>query len=236
MTMPIHVPVTRQVWRYLGDRDVQYAALVTLLGLVLSAGVLWLGYFIHVCRVAAHSPRRLPQRMTVLVFGHQLHDDLPQRDYQWRLRRVLSLVRKQQVDRVLLLGGYSGGTRSEAAAGAAWLLQHGLPAGVRVELEQESVDSLENLRQARTLLRLRAAGATLPAVALLSSRYHLARCQSLARRLGFLCVPIAAEPILPLDARYVSALVKEATYLMWIDVGVRWALLTGNDRMSSRLR
>ena len=236
MSMSVHVPATRQVWRYLGDRDVQYAALVTLLGLVLSAGVLWLAYFIHVCRVAARSPRRLPKHMTLLVFGHQLRDDLPQRDYQWRLRRVLSLVRHQQVNRVLLLGGYSGGTQSEASAGAAWLQQHGLPSGVQVELEQESVDSLENLRQARCLLRLQAVSAILPPVALLSSRYHLARCQSLARRLGFSCVPIAAEPVLPLDARYVSALVKEATYLMWIDVGMWWARLTGNERMRSRLR
>ena len=234
--MPIHVPATRQVWRYLGDRDVQYAALVTLLGLLLSAGLLWLGYVIYVCRVAARSPRLLPKRMTVLVFGHQLRDDLPQRDYQWRLRRTLSLVRQQRVDRVLLLGGYSGGVRSEASAGAMWLRQHGLPAGVHVELEQESVDSLENLRQARTLLRLRTASATLPAVALLSSRYHLARCQSLARRLGFSCVLIAAEPVLPLDVHYVSALLKEATYLMWIDVGMWWARLTGNERMRSRLR
>ena len=236
MRMSTNVPATRQVWRYLGDRDVQYAALVTLVGLLLSVGLLWLAYFIHVCRVAARSPRLLPKRMTVLVFGHQLIEDSPQRDYQWRLRRVLSLARRQQVDRVLLLGGYSGGTQSEASAGAAWLQQRGLPSGVQIELEQKSVDSLENLRQARSLLTLRAVGTTLPPVALLSSRYHLARCQSLARRLGFSCVLIAAEPVLPLDVHYVSALVKEATYLMWIDVGMRWALLTGNERMCSRMR
>ncbi len=230
------VPATRSAWRYLGDRDVQYAALGTLLALVLSAGTVWLGYLIHVCRVAARSPLVLPQRMVVLVFGHQLHDGLLQRDYRWRLRRVLSLVRQEHAEHVLLLGGCSGGARSEAAAGYAWLQCHGLPGDVRVELEQESVDSLENLRQARCLLRAQAPDVALPPVALVSSRYHLARCQLLARRLGFACVTIAAEPVLPRHARYVAALLLEATYLMWIDVGMRWAQVTGHERMRSRLR
>jgi uncharacterized SAM-binding protein YcdF (DUF218 family) len=230
------MPMTRSAWRYLGDHDVQYAALVTVLALVLSAGMVWLGYLIHVCRVATRSPLVLPQRMVVLVFGQQLRDGLPGRDYQWRLRRVLSLVRRRQTDRVLLLGGRRGGAHSEAGAGYAWLQRRGLSADVPVELEHESVDSLENLRQARSLLRAQEVATTLPPVALVSSRYHLARCQLLARRLGFTCLTVAAEPALPMHWRYLVALLVEATYLMWIDLGMRWAQLTGNERMRSRLR
>jgi uncharacterized SAM-binding protein YcdF (DUF218 family) len=229
-------PATRSAWRYLGDRDVQYAALGTLLAVLLSAGMVWLGYVIHVCRVAVRSPLVLPRRMVVLVFGYQLHDGLPQRDYRWRLRRLVQMARAQQVEQVLLLGGCGGGTRSEAAAGYEWLQRHGLPADVQVALEQESSDSLENLRQARLLLRAQVPDARLPPVALVSSRYHLARCQLLARYLGFSCVTIAAEPVLPRRARYVAALLLEATYLMWIDVGMRWAQLTGRQRLRSRLR
>jgi uncharacterized SAM-binding protein YcdF (DUF218 family) len=230
------VPATRSAWRYLGDRDVQYAALGTLLAVLLSAGMVWLGYLIHVCRVAVRSPLVVPRRMVVLVFGYQLHDGLPQCDYRWRLRRLLKMARAQKVERVLLLGGCNSGTRSEAAAGYEWLQRHGLSADVRVELEQESIDSLENLRQARMLLRTQVPDAQLPPVALVSSRYHLARCQLLARYLGFSCVTIAAEPVLPRRARYVAALLLEATYLMWIDVGMRWAQLTGRQRLRSRLR
>ncbi len=236
MSLPSSFAGPRNTWRYLADRDVQYAALGTLLAVALSAGIVWLSYVIHVCRVAVRSPLVLPQGMVVLVFGHQLRGGRLQRDYRWRLRRALSVVRAQKVERVMLLGGRSDGTRSEAAAGYEWLLRHGLPADVRVELEQNSVDSLENLRQARVLLRSQAPDAPLPAVALVSSRYHLARCRMLARRLGFPCVTIAAEPVLPRRARYVAALLLEATYLMWIDVGMRWAALTGRKHMRARLR
>ncbi len=227
---------TRSAWRYVRDHDVQYAAAVTLLAVLLSGGLVWLGYVIHVCRVATRSSLALPRRMVVLVFGQRLRDDQPGPDYQWRLRRALQLIRRQQAARVLLLGGHSGGTQTEAAAGYAWLRRRGLAATALVELEQESVDSLENLRQARGLLRPPTGNAALPPVALVSSRYHLARCQLLARSLGLTCVPVAAEPVLPRHWRYFLALLLEATYLMWIDLGMRWAQLTGNERMRARLR
>lgn len=226
-------PPTRTPWRYLRDRDVQHAALVTTLALLLSAGLVWLGYLIHVCRVAARSPLAPPRRMTVLVFGRRLERDAPEHDYRQRLRRALVLAEQQHTDHLLLLGGCSGSQCSEAAAGQAWLRQHGLAAAVRVELEQESVDSLENLRHARHLLQHQ--GAALPPVALVTSRYHLARCLLLAHRLGFEGVPIAAEPDLPRHPRYLGRLLLEAGYLMWIDLGLRWARLVGHRRMAARI-
>ncbi|MGY3041350.1 uncharacterized SAM-binding protein YcdF (DUF218 family) [Rhodanobacter sp. TND4EL1] len=228
-------PTTRSPLRYLRDHDVQRAALVTALALVLSAGLVWLAYLIHVCRVAAGSPLRPPRRMIVLVFGRQLVRNAPGPDYQQRLRRALSLVEQRQTDHLMLLGGYSGGHQSEATAGRSWLLQHGLAGEVRMELEQDSVDSLENLRHARRLLRIDAVAGDLPPVALVTSRYHLARCAMLARRLGFDGQPIAAEAGLSLRPRYLGLILIEASYLMWIDIGARWARLTGNQRMIERL-
>jgi uncharacterized SAM-binding protein YcdF (DUF218 family) len=229
------MPAARSPWRYLRDRDIQHAAVVTVLAVLLSAGLVWLGYLIHVCRVAMRSPLAPPQRMIALVFGRRLERDAPEQDYQLRLRRALSMVQQQETDHLLLLGGCSGGQCSEAAAGHAWLQQHGLPASVRVELEQDSVDSLENLRQARRLLQSQADGAGLPPVALVTSRYHLARCLLLARRLGFHGLPIAAEPALPWRWRYLGLLLIEAGYLMWIDLGLRWAQLIGHRRMHARI-
>jgi vancomycin permeability regulator SanA len=227
--------VSRSPWRYLRDRDVQHAALVTVLALVLSAGLVWLGYLIHVCRVAMRSPLAPPRRMVTLVFGRRLDRDVPEHDYQQRLRRALSLAEQRQTDHLLLLGGCSGGQCSEAAAGQAWLQLHGLAGGVRVELEQDSVDSLENLRHARRLLLAEAGDAGLPPVALVTSRYHLARCLLLARRLGFDGLPVAAEPALPRQRRYLGLLLLEASYLMWIDLGLRWAQLIGHRRMAARI-
>jgi uncharacterized SAM-binding protein YcdF (DUF218 family) len=227
-------PAQRRL-RYLRDRDVQYAALVAVLVWLLSAGLVWLGYLIHVWRIAARSSLAPPRRMTVLVFGQRLAHDRPQPDYRQRLRRALELLHHEQMDHLMLLGGRSGGGRSEAEAGLAWLQQQGLPAAVQIELEQDSVDSLENLRHARRLLQAQSPTGELPAVALVTSRYHLARCLLLARRLGFDSVPIAAEPALPRRPRYLGRLLMEATYLMWIDIGLRWARLTGRRRMTERI-
>nr|WP_244754278.1 YdcF family protein [Rhodanobacter sp. B2A1Ga4] len=206
-----------------------------MLALVLSAGLVWLGYLIHVCRIALRSPLAPPRRMVTLVFGRRLVRDAPEHDYQQRLRRALTLAEQRQTGHLLLLGGCSGGQCSEAAAGHAWLRLHGLPGEVQVELEQESVDSLENLRHARRLLLTEAGDAGLPPVALVTSRYHLARCLLLARRLGFDGTPVAAEPALPRQGRYLGLLLLEASYLMWIDLGLRWAQLIGHRRMVARI-
>ncbi|HXD38642.1 MAG TPA: YdcF family protein [Rhodanobacter sp.] len=228
-------PVSIRHRRYLRDRDVLQAGLVSLLVLLLSGGVVWLGYLIHVCRVAARSPRVPPRRMVALVFGRQLRHDQPEHDYGQRLRRALALARAEHTDHLLLLGGGRPGQRSEAAAGEVWLRQRGLPDRVRLELEQASSDSLENLRHARQLLQAQAGHAALPSVALVTSRYHLARCLLLARRLGIDGLPVAAEDAMPWRPRYVLRLLAEASYLMWIDLGLRWAGLIGNRRMAARI-
>jgi uncharacterized SAM-binding protein YcdF (DUF218 family) len=227
-------PAHRNPWRYLRDADVLYAGVVTLLAVLLSGGLVWLGYLLHVWRIARRSPTMLPGRWVVLVFGRRLAGSEPGADYRERLSRALTLMRAGQAQRVLLLGGHSGGGCSEAQAGHAWLQRHGLPGNIAVELEQESVDSLENLRHARGLLQGGDRADVLPPVALLTSRYHLARCLLLARRLGFDGHPVAAEETLPHTPRYLAHLAMEATYLMWIDVGVRWAHLVGHRRMAAR--
>ena len=221
--------------RYLVDADVWHAALVTLAALILSGGLVYLGYLVHVLRIAWRSPLRPERPMVVLVFGRRLERDEPAADYRHRLRRTLALAREDRIERLLLLGGASGGAVSEAAAGHRWLAARGFPAHIPVELEHVSSDSLENLREARSLLRGDAAGDPLPPVALVTSRYHLARCLLLARRVGFDGRPIAAEPRLRLTPRQVRLLVLESAYLMWIDLGMRWAALVGHTRMAARV-
>lgn len=221
--------------RYLSDRDVWHAALVSVIALTLTGGLVFVGYLIHVCRVAWFSPRRPARPMVVLVFGQRLEQDQPGEDYRHRLAAALELARAALAERLLLLGGFSGGAVSEADAGHGWLVRHGLPGQLPVQLEHESTDSLENLRHARELLSAGEPNRPLPPVALLTSRYHLARCLLLARRLGFAGQPLAAEPRLRLTPRLLRLLLLESAYLMWIDLGVRWASLIGHGRMAARI-
>jgi uncharacterized SAM-binding protein YcdF (DUF218 family) len=226
-------PLRRGTWRYLRDVDVLHSLAVTMLAAVFSGGLLWLGYLVHVWRVAKRSPAGVGRARVLLVFGRKLEDERPEHDFRHRLTRALHLVREGHVERVLLLGGSSGSRTSEAQAGADWLRGEGYPEHVPLVLEQASIDSLENLRHARELLR-EASG--LPPVALVTSRYHLARCLLLAHRLGFDAQPVGAEAELPRHARYRLRMVLESGYLMWIDIGLRWAHLIGHERMAARIR
>lgn len=221
--------------RYLSDRDVWHAVVVSVVALLLSGGLVFVGYLAHVWRVAWRSPRLAPRPMVVLVFGQRLEQGEPGEDFRQRLAAALELARSARAERLLLLGGFSGGQVSEADAGHRWLLLHGLPPDMPVQLEHESTDSLENLRHARMLLSVGDPARRLPPVALLTSRYHLARCQWLAHRLGFDGQPVAAEPRLRLTPRLLRLLVLESAYLMWIDLGMRWAGLVGHRRMTARI-
>jgi uncharacterized SAM-binding protein YcdF (DUF218 family) len=224
----------RGVWRYLSDRDILVAAFVTAVACVGSLGLVYVAHLARVCWLAARAPARAAERRAMLIFGRRLVDDRPEADFLKRLARGRAHALAGLADRVLLLGGYSGGSISEAEAGRRWLVAEGWPTGVPLELEQASIDSLENLRHARVLLRERE-HEPLPPVWLVTSRYHLARCLYLARRLGLEAAPVAAEECLPLGRRYLTRLLMEAGYLMWIDTGMRWAALTGNRRMATRI-
>jgi uncharacterized SAM-binding protein YcdF (DUF218 family) len=227
-------PLRRGVWRYLSDRDILIAACVTFVVFVGSLGLVYVAHAVNVWGLARRSPVAVAQRRALLIFGRRLVDDRPETDFIQRLSRGRANVLAGAADRVLLLGGTSGGTLSEAEAGRRWLLAEGWPVDIPLMLEQLSIDSLENLRHARELLRPVDDG-PLPSVWLVTSRYHLARCLYLARRLGFDAEPVAAEPSLVLTRHYVVRMLMEAGYLMWIDTGMRWAAFTGNRRMAERI-
>lgn len=228
-------PARRRSLHYLGDPDVLQAAVITVLLVLLTGGLIWLAYLWQVVRIARSSATRPPQALTALVFGCGLRRDAPGREYRVRLARALMLARSGQAPRLLVLGGRSGGQLSEAAAGGRWLREHDLPESIELLLDPQSTDSLQNLKNARRLLCGDDAAAALPPVALVTSRYHLARCLLLARRLGFDATPVAAEERLAWSVPKLRRLWLESGYLMWIDVGVRWAELIGHSRIAQRV-
>lgn len=214
-------------WR---DPDVLHVLLVAALATALTAGAIYLWCFARTWRMARNS-RCEPDRVaSAIVFGKRLEHGRPDRDYHWRLRRALSLLRRDPDLIVLISGGCSGpdGSPSEAEAGRDWLLRR-LPAVAgRLHIEAGSANTIDNLRHSRSLL---------PAgpVALVSNRYHLARCRLLATHLGLDPLPCAAEPALRTDQRTLIRLLLEAGYHTLFVVGRAWARLIGHERMLSRV-
>ena len=224
----------------IGDGDVLHAGIVAASACVLSAGLVYLGYFVHVLRVARQAPCRPARGQCLLVFGKHAPLGRIDRDFAARLDRAASLSRERRPTSVVLLGGGADGEPSEAEVARRELLARGV-ADVPLQLEGQSRDTLQNLRNARELLRNTASCAgsalqdALPPVTLLSSRYHLARCALFARQLGFEWELCAAEARLPLGPRTLARLAGEAAYVCWTDLGTRWARLIGHRRMLERV-
>lgn len=222
-------------WRHrlnlFSDRDVLHVAAVALSACVLSAGLVYLGYFAHVLRVARSAPVQPVAGGRVLLFGKHAPGGRPDTDFQARIERALVLARDPAASGFVLLGGGPDGVPTEAALARDALLAGGVDAQALL-LEDASRDTLQNLRHARQVLA--EAGADGPVV-LLSNRYHLARCAWLAKRLGFDACPCAAEPRLDWNLRTLRALAGEAAYVGLSDIGWRWARLIGSRRMLDRV-
>jgi hypothetical protein len=231
----------------LGDGDVLHSGFIAAAACILSAGLLYVAYLVHVVRVARRASCQPEQGDCVLLFGKHAPHGRIDPDFRARLDRALALSNKHRPSRVVLLGGGAHGEDTEAEVACTELRARGLDARVSLQLEDQSRDTLQNLRNARELLRdgaIRLMGAradgpmpadALPRVTLLSNRYHLARCALFARQLGFDCELCAAEPRLRWGPRSLLRLAGEAAYVCWSDVGTRWARLIGHRRMLARV-
>lgn len=219
-----------------GDRDVLHAAAVTAATCVLSAGLVYVGYFVHVLRIARKAPCVPERGDCVLLFGKHAPQGRLDRDFEARLDRAVSLWQESAPAGMVLLGGGAPDQPSEAEVARRGLFARGLTVDTPLWLEAQSRDTLQNLRNARDLLGagLHTDGAR-QRVTLLSSRYHLARCALFARQLGFDARLCAAEPTLKLGPRMLMRLAAEAAYVCLTDVGSRWARLIGHQRMLERI-
>ncbi|MEO8671430.1 MAG: YdcF family protein [Tahibacter sp.] len=220
----------RGPWRALRDRDVWHSLTVAAIALMASGGLLYVAWLFYVLRVAARAPTEPLRARCLLLLGKSLGRDGVDADYAQRIARLHDLLLARPDCRALLLGGDSG-AGDEAQAALARLRALGLPVEIRIDIENASIDTLENLRNARALL----GSAAQQPVALVSSRYHLARSRLLARSLGFDAEVCAAEPRLAIGARHLARIALEAGYCLWIDIGLRWSRLIGNRRMLERI-
>lgn len=214
------------------DRDVLHVGSVALAACVLSAGLVYAGYFVHAFRVARNTPCEPRVGRCLLLFGKHAPGGRIDADFGARISRAGAVWRSHAPERMVLLGGGPEGQPTEAElAKAALIAQASVDASV-LHLERESRDTLQNLRNARALLR---ATAYQGPVVLLTSRYHLARCRQFAKQLGIEAELCAAEARLSLTPRTLWRLAGEAGYLCLLDIGTRWARLIRSQRMLARV-
>ncbi|QDH71384.1 YdcF family protein [Marilutibacter alkalisoli] len=229
-------PATRLAHRLrlFSDRDVLHGSLVAVTACVASLGLVYLAYLVHVWRVARGAGCEAGEGRRVLVFGKHAPGGRPDADFEARLDRAAALGQQRPGTGFILLGGGAAGEPSEAELARRGLLARGLPGEAPLWLEDQSRDTLQNLRNARDLLALIGTGPDRHRVTLLSSRYHLARCLWFARRLGYDAEPCAAEPALRMTPANLCRLAGEAGYIALVDLGTRWAKLIGSRRMLAR--
>lgn len=216
----------------LKDADVLQVMGVALLACVGTAGLLYAYYFLRVWRTAVTAPVVSNETHCLLVFGKHAPMGQTDADFERRLDRAAAVLNSGGGAEVLLLGGGPMGVPTEAEVARAGLLARGIADNGRFYLEDASRDTLQNLRNARDLMRSH--GVRAP-VTLLSSRYHLARCLQFARQLGLDADVCAAESRFTWSWRMAGKLGSEAVYVCLTDVGTRWARLIRSQKMLSRV-
>ncbi len=198
--------------------------------ILLSGGLTWLGACWHVYRTARDTAHALPDGTLALLPGMRLENGKPGPDYRLRLDQAWRFLKRDPGNRVLILGGYTGAAEvSESAAGRAHLLRQGASEDA-IQVEEESRNTLENLRNARKVIQAHGGN-----VLLISNRYHLARSAALARGLGIAHRLCAAEPSLAMTPGMLARLLKEGFLLHWYHTGRQFARWTGNDKMLARI-
>ncbi len=198
--------------------------------LVATGGLSGLWLLGQVWRMARTAPATDDASGWIVVLGVRLRREQIRPDYALRLQRAAALYWANPDRRILLVGGLTGGSVSEAAQGRQFLIEAGLPAA-RLFTEDRSLHTLDNLRQARQLL---AEVRELP-FTLVTNRYHLARSVVMADGLGLLSSPCAAEEHLRLTLPTVGRLLREAYYLHWYRVGRLWSRWTDNRHSLARI-
>jgi uncharacterized SAM-binding protein YcdF (DUF218 family) len=218
--------------RLFTDRDAVHAGAIAAAACVLSAGLVYLGYFVHVLRVARSAPSEPEHGGSLLLFGKHAPRGRIDADFAARLQRAASMWPRRPPRCVVLLGGGEAGAASEAEIAQRALQALVAVGDVPLLLEAQSRDTLQNLRNARVLLQAMMQPGR---VTLLSNRYHLARCALFARQLGFDWELCAAEPEWRWRPRSLLQVAGEAAFVCWSDIGTRWARLIGHQRMLSKV-
>lgn len=195
-------------------------------------GLSYLVTYFYSWRVTRQSSNLTENELPVFVFGYQLIKNKILPPYQQRLEKLLST--SELFGNVFLLGGRTHDNQiSEAEAGKKFILAKNPSLESRLILETSSRNTLENLKQARKFMRAH----NLPLkTALLTHRYHLARCQVMAKGLGFetVLVPVEQETAIKLNEVY--RMLLESFYIHWYYTGLVLGSLIRSQRILNKIK
>lgn len=219
-------------------QKIDYDGLITfILTLLLILCTLFLPLLVVYMR-ALHIAKTQPGIITgvdnLFVFGKKLINGKIDDEYKRRLDSAYDLITMNPEIRLVLLGGPSKeGGISEAQAGLDYLRCRGIDLKHKVQLEERSQNTLENLRHAQNILFPDVIESS--TIILLTNRYHLPRSALIADSLGFTPVLYPAETRFPSSMWDWGKLLKEAFYMFWFQTGKSWARMIRNQRMLDRV-
>lgn len=198
--------------------------------IALTLGVTLIPSLIKVVKIAVASPCQENDSECLLVFGLRLLNDEVTKSYVSRLRRAHQIfLVNPQVSIFILGGATSGNSISEAMKGKEWLIQQGV-SRQNIQTEDQSLNTLENLKNARRILTL-----TDSKICLVTNRYHLYRVSRLANGMSLAHSLCAAENEWRLSLSTLGSIFIETYYIHWYEVGRTWSYLTGNKKSIKRI-
>jgi len=190
---------------------------------VLYGSLIFVSFMIYTLFLEVIPPRR--DFDFIIVHGSGLiGGDVP-RLLADRLDKAIKIYGRNPTPPMVITSGGQGAdeSRSEASAMAEYLVDHGIPAE-RIVLEDQSSNTMENLRNSKAIIDSMS-GRHL--VALVTSNYHVFRCIRYAHDIGLACTGIGAHvaPYYWPSAliREFVAIHREKKHLALFVVG--WALL-----------
>jgi uncharacterized SAM-binding protein YcdF (DUF218 family) len=227
----VDAPPKANRWAMIGS-DGAFTFVLSNLLIVCTWGASLVWQVVRVRRVArATAAATDPPPGVLMVLGVRLQKDQVTREYARRLQRAADLFAGGGDPTILVLGGRTGGASvSEAEQGRRFLVAAGIPPG-RILVEDRSAHTLENLRHARILLQQRSERP----LALITSRYHLARSHAMARGLRLQAALCAAEDRWRDGLVPTLLLLREGYLLHWYHVGKTWSEWTGNRRSLAKI-
>ena len=181
-----------------------------LLWLVLTPCAVFAGLFAAVC-ICAKRPRIPEKADCILVLGARVRaDGSLSHSLENRCRRALELYRQGMAAKLIVCGGQGGNEpMSEAQAMRRYMLENGVRAA-DVLLEDKSRSTVENLANARAMMRAQGFETAL----VVTSDYHVQRTRWLVRDAGIRASFAAAAS--PGDGKlHIKARIQETESWIW---------------------
>lgn len=219
------------------DWDSLLMLFLSVLWILITLGIILIWYSKNIYQTAkTATPNHQPP--VWIIFGKKLQKNQLDYDFIERLNAVIFWTAVNKPTLIILQGGVTGNnTLSEAQAAKEYLIRSNIFVtlynhGTNLVLEDLSKNTLENLKQTRELLQQQNLPLT---VTLVSNRYHLLRCETMALNMGFRITFLPAEKTFKLDLKQVYKILLEAIFINWYHTGRFISKVVKNQRMLKKI-